>query len=385
MNILSDIEIFNAPAPNKTADLKPSKPITILTGYNGVGKSTILSIIHSTISELNSSEYNISRSNWACKATISSGQNILTLKIEDLNRINPLDFIKEINTKDINARTAYSTAEKLYGKSSPKPEKKGTPSFLKKENKDKTNSKDNISFLFGPKTADPETNTFVRSALYSDEALNFNKPIDNEEKLEELKIFSQQKTLDRTLYLLLIEYSSTVKRNGTSQFNEIIKILTTMEETASKLENKRKIREQIEAIKSIAEPEAEHIKLINEANKFFSSTHREAFINEKNIISLRVTDSENKKAHTHDWFDLSKGEKNLLCLLLAAHLYNDKKMVFLFDEPDLSLHIRWQKQILPSLRELAPDSQFIIATHSPAMVGNTDCEEIVNISKILKD
>jgi predicted ATPase len=66
---------------------------------------------------------------------------------------------------------------------------------------------------------------------------------------------------------------------------------------------------------------------------------------------------------------LSSGEKQLIILLTEALLQKRKETIFLADEPELSLHISWQRKILPSLNELNPNAQIIVATHSPEIVG----------------
>ena len=66
---------------------------------------------------------------------------------------------------------------------------------------------------------------------------------------------------------------------------------------------------------------------------------------------------------------LSSGEKQLIILLTETLLQKQALTIFLADEPELSLHISWQRQILPSLNELNPNAQIIVATHSPEIVG----------------
>ncbi|WP_164667189.1 AAA family ATPase, partial [Pseudomonas viridiflava] len=58
--------------------------------------------------------------------------------------------------------------------------------------------------------------------------------------------------------------------------------------------------------------------------------------------------------------------------------------VFLMDEPESSLHVEWQRMLFPALMKLAPNSQFIVATHSPFLVMNTDSEQIINMAKFGK-
>ena len=46
----------------------------------------------------------------------------------------------------------------------------------------------------------------------------------------------------------------------------------------------------------------------------------------------------------------------------------EKHCVFLIDEPELHLHPKWQRHVLPALQRLLPNSQIIAATHSPWVV-----------------
>jgi len=66
--------------------------------------------------------------------------------------------------------------------------------------------------------------------------------------------------------------------------------------------------------------------------------------------------------------------------LLLAFFASDDEKIFILDEPDLSLHIEWQKQILSSMSMLAPNSQFIVATHSPAMLMNDLDFNVINLT-----
>lgn len=66
---------------------------------------------------------------------------------------------------------------------------------------------------------------------------------------------------------------------------------------------------------------------------------------------------------------LSSGEKQLIILLAEALLQDKKSNVFLADEPELSLHIEWQRMVIPAVRELNPNAQVIVATHSPEIAA----------------
>ena len=66
---------------------------------------------------------------------------------------------------------------------------------------------------------------------------------------------------------------------------------------------------------------------------------------------------------------LSSGEKQILILLTQALLWEDKPVIYVVDEPELSLHVLWQEKLLPSLVVLSKYIQVIVATHSPDIVG----------------
>lgn len=66
---------------------------------------------------------------------------------------------------------------------------------------------------------------------------------------------------------------------------------------------------------------------------------------------------------------LSSGEKQLLILFIEALLQRQNPYIFLADEPELSLHIAWQRNILKAVRLLNPNAQIIVATHSPEIAG----------------
>ena len=64
---------------------------------------------------------------------------------------------------------------------------------------------------------------------------------------------------------------------------------------------------------------------------------------------------------------LSSGEKQLLLILLKVFLQEKKPAILLMDEPEVSLHISWQQQLLDALRRLNENCQIILSTHSPSI------------------
>ena len=68
---------------------------------------------------------------------------------------------------------------------------------------------------------------------------------------------------------------------------------------------------------------------------------------------------------------LSSGEKQLLLLFCNVLLARSRPSLFLIDEPELSLNIKWQRKLISSLMSCVKgcDVQFIFATHSIEMLS----------------
>jgi ABC-type lipoprotein export system ATPase subunit len=79
---------------------------------------------------------------------------------------------------------------------------------------------------------------------------------------------------------------------------------------------------------------------------------------------------------------LSSGEKQLLILLAEALLQKQCPYIFLADEPELSLHISWQRQIISAIVNLNPNAQIIVATHSPEIAAKFS-DEIIDMEDVL--
>ena len=78
---------------------------------------------------------------------------------------------------------------------------------------------------------------------------------------------------------------------------------------------------------------------------------------------------------------LSSGEKQLIILLTEALLQKSMPNIFIADEPELSLHIGWQRIIIEKILEMNPMAQIIVATHSPEIAGRFP-DNIINMNNI---
>ena len=53
-----------------------------------------------------------------------------------------------------------------------------------------------------------------------------------------------------------------------------------------------------------------------------------------------------------------------------------KNTIFLIDEPELSLHVDWQRILFRKLMEQGSSNQFIVATHSPFIYSQYPQKEL---------
>ena len=68
---------------------------------------------------------------------------------------------------------------------------------------------------------------------------------------------------------------------------------------------------------------------------------------------------------------LSEGEKQLILTVGLGLVLNKQNLLFLYDEPDVSLHPKWQQDFISSIiKGLDQESMAIITTHSPILVSN---------------
>lgn len=81
--------------------------------------------------------------------------------------------------------------------------------------------------------------------------------------------------------------------------------------------------------------------------------------------------------------ELSSGEKQLLIILGQALLQHLQPTIFIADEPELSLHLKWQEALTKSITSLNPSAQIIFATHSPDIVSEFH-ENVIRMEDILE-
>ena len=81
---------------------------------------------------------------------------------------------------------------------------------------------------------------------------------------------------------------------------------------------------------------------------------------------------------------LSSGEIQVLLILLRVFLLGQRKSIVLIDEPENSLDIDWQFELINLLVHFNPNAQFFITTHSPALFGDGWGDKVWYMEQITK-
>ncbi|MBF1555281.1 MAG: ATP-binding protein, partial [Prevotella pleuritidis] len=81
-------------------------------------------------------------------------------------------------------------------------------------------------------------------------------------------------------------------------------------------------------------------------------------------------------------YQLSSGEKQMLAILLTVLVEDNQNYVLFMDEPEVSLHVEWQQQLIDLILQLNPNVQIILTTHSPAVIMNGWMDRVTEVSDI---
>lgn len=81
-------------------------------------------------------------------------------------------------------------------------------------------------------------------------------------------------------------------------------------------------------------------------------------------------------------YQLSAGEKQMLAILLTVLVEDNLPHVLFMDEPEISLHFEWQKQLISLVLQLNPNIQIIMTTHSPAVVMDGWTDRVTEVDDI---
>lgn len=110
-------------------------------------------------------------------------------------------------------------------------------------------------------------------------------------------------------------------------------------------------------------------------NFFLCDTNKYIRFDTSGEISVQIGKKQEIRADS-----LSSGESQLLILFTYLYFGFEPRQEFavLIDEPELSLHLKWQNQYVQSVVKANPNAQFIFATHSPEITQEyrSNCIEL---------
>ena len=115
-------------------------------------------------------------------------------------------------------------------------------------------------------------------------------------------------------------------------------------------------------------------------NSFFNDSSKKLLFKEDTAeLVYNVVNRNNKVIKEHiDLHHLSSGEQQILIMFSYLAFYSQDGRLFIIDEPELSLHIKWQEDFLKALENISPPTtQIILATHSPILAGKKKENAIV--------
>ena len=80
---------------------------------------------------------------------------------------------------------------------------------------------------------------------------------------------------------------------------------------------------------------------------------------------------------------LSSGEKQFIIVILTILLQRNQESILIMDEPEISMHLDWQRNLIQNIQKLNPNCQIILATHSPGIIMDGWEQLVTNISDLI--
>ena len=117
-------------------------------------------------------------------------------------------------------------------------------------------------------------------------------------------------------------------------------------------------------------------KVVNEINSIFNILELDAKLKGFSKDEKTLPIFENSAGEEFDINNLSSGEKQLFLRTLSIKMLEPNNSIILIDEPELSLHPKWQRRIIEVYRKIGENNQIIVATHSPHILGSVSNENI---------
>lgn len=198
----------------------------------------------------------------------------------------------------------------------------------------------------------PEDATYIKF----DVIRSFDRPLLHSDLLEKLSDSRVKTELDWQIYRLqkcFLDYQVNIG-------NRIIELLTSGDP-----EDQQRAAE-------VSAPKKQFQDMIDE---LFADTHKKIDRKSNEIQFIQGS-------QTLTPYQLSSGEKQMLAILLTVLVENREPYALLMDEPEISLHIDWQQRLIDLIRQLNPNVQIILSTHSPALIMDGWMSNVTEVGDI---
>jgi len=93
-------------------------------------------------------------------------------------------------------------------------------------------------------------------------------------------------------------------------------------------------------------------------------------INDKELIVNGEMVAVRVGSNIHPISELSSGERHMLTFLSLVLFEGGRRNFLIIDEPEISLNINWQRRLMSLFSDLIPETQIIVASHSPSLANN---------------
>ena len=111
---------------------------------------------------------------------------------------------------------------------------------------------------------------------------------------------------------------------------------------------------------------------LDTVNLFLKDSAKEIYFDKRTSkLKFRILNKNSKIIQDNREIEnLSSGEKQILILFTYIKFNNKLGKLFIIDEPELSLHPKWQENFLEGIKAIMPNNtQLLFATHSPSIVA----------------
>lgn len=157
---------------------------------------------------------------------------------------------------------------------------------------------------------------------------------------------------------------SSEKNNGISSIKKLLNKYKTKEKVLF-LSNYRQFENHF-IIDNVNTIESEVESYINICQSFLYNKKLIMNKDSKGNIDIKILDDDSIIREN----DLSDGEKQILSIFSKLYFKEKKDIILLIDEPEISLNINWQKELIPSIVKSGKCSLIVATTHSPFIFQN---------------